>query len=302
MLRITELRLPLDHAEGALRPADRCAARRARRRADGLHRLQACLRRAQEDCDPAHLHRRLRHRRRGRRAGASGRRPACAPGAGHALPVRRPMPRPTSTRRGVRARSWSASAPAACSRRWSWRRWACAPIVLERGKAVRERTQDTWGLWRRGVLDPESNVQFGEGGAGTFSDGKLWSQISDPRHLTRKVLDGVRQGRCAGGDSLRQQAAHRHLSPGRHDREDACRDRSAGRRDPLPAARDRRADRRRRDARCDARIPASSCSPTMSCSRSATARATASRCCTRAACSWRPSRSRSAFASSIRRA
>jgi uncharacterized FAD-dependent dehydrogenase len=64
-----------------------------------------------------------------------------------------------------------------------------APIVLERGKAVRERTRDTWGLWRRGELDPESNVQFGEGGAGTFSDGKLWSQISDPRHLTRKVLE-----------------------------------------------------------------------------------------------------------------
>ena len=63
------------------------------------------------------------------------------------------------------------------------------PIVLERGRAVRERTKDTWGLWRRGVLDPESNVQFGEGGAGTFSDGKLWSQISDPRHLTRKVID-----------------------------------------------------------------------------------------------------------------
>jgi uncharacterized protein len=63
-----------------------------------------------------------------------------------------------------------------------------APIVLERGKDVRRRTQDTWGLWRRQVLDPSSNVQFGEGGAGTFSDGKLWSQISDPRHLTRKVL------------------------------------------------------------------------------------------------------------------
>jgi len=62
------------------------------------------------------------------------------------------------------------------------------PIVLERGRAVRERTKDTWGLWRQGVLDPESNVQFGEGGAGTFSDGKLWSQISDPRYLTRKVL------------------------------------------------------------------------------------------------------------------
>ncbi len=63
-----------------------------------------------------------------------------------------------------------------------------APIVLERGKEVRMRTKDTWGLWRQGVLDPTSNVQFGEGGAGTFSDGKLWSQISDPRHLTRKVL------------------------------------------------------------------------------------------------------------------
>jgi uncharacterized FAD-dependent dehydrogenase len=62
------------------------------------------------------------------------------------------------------------------------------PIVLERGKAVRERTQDTWGLWRKHVLNPESNVQFGEGGAGTFSDGKLYSQIKDPKHLGRKVL------------------------------------------------------------------------------------------------------------------
>lgn len=62
------------------------------------------------------------------------------------------------------------------------------PIILDRGKVVRERTKDTWGLWRRGVLDPESNVQFGEGGAGTFSDGKLYSQIKDPRHLGRKVL------------------------------------------------------------------------------------------------------------------
>ncbi|MGO4552092.1 NAD(P)/FAD-dependent oxidoreductase [Lysobacter sp. 2RAF19] len=63
------------------------------------------------------------------------------------------------------------------------------PIVLERGKAVRERTKDTWGLWRGKVLNPESNVQFGEGGAGTFSDGKLWSQISDPKHYGRKVID-----------------------------------------------------------------------------------------------------------------
>ena len=62
------------------------------------------------------------------------------------------------------------------------------PIVLERGKTVRERTRDTWGLWRKKVLNPESNVQFGEGGAGTFSDGKLYSQIKDPRHLGRKVM------------------------------------------------------------------------------------------------------------------
>jgi uncharacterized FAD-dependent dehydrogenase len=62
------------------------------------------------------------------------------------------------------------------------------PIILDRGKVVRERTKDTWGLWRRGVLDPESNVQFGEGGAGTFSDGKLYSRIKDNRHLDRKVL------------------------------------------------------------------------------------------------------------------
>ncbi|WP_428826452.1 NAD(P)/FAD-dependent oxidoreductase [Azonexus sp. IMCC34842] len=63
------------------------------------------------------------------------------------------------------------------------------PIILERGKAVRERTKDTWGLWRQGKLNPDSNVQFGEGGAGTFSDGKLYSQIKDPLHHGRKVLE-----------------------------------------------------------------------------------------------------------------
>ena len=62
------------------------------------------------------------------------------------------------------------------------------PIILERGTIVRQRTKDTWALWRRGVLSPESNVQFGEGGAGTFSDGKLYSQIKDPKFHGRKVL------------------------------------------------------------------------------------------------------------------
>jgi uncharacterized FAD-dependent dehydrogenase len=62
------------------------------------------------------------------------------------------------------------------------------PIVIERGKPVRERTKDTWGLWRGKGLNPQSNVQYGEGGAGLFSDGKLYSQIKDPRFLGRKVM------------------------------------------------------------------------------------------------------------------
>ena len=62
------------------------------------------------------------------------------------------------------------------------------PLILERGKQVRERTVDTFGFWRKRELNPESNVQFGEGGAGTFSDGKLYSQIKDPKHYGRKVL------------------------------------------------------------------------------------------------------------------
>jgi uncharacterized FAD-dependent dehydrogenase len=69
------------------------------------------------------------------------------------------------------------------------------PIVLERGRDVRRRTQDTWGLWRRKQLVPESNVQFGEGGAGLFSDGKLYSQIKDPKFYGRKVMqEFVRAG------------------------------------------------------------------------------------------------------------
>ena len=63
------------------------------------------------------------------------------------------------------------------------------PLVLERGKAVRERTKDTFNFWRKSKLNTESNVQFGEGGAGTFSDGKLYSQIKDPKHYGRKVLN-----------------------------------------------------------------------------------------------------------------
>ncbi len=82
------------------------------------------------------------------------------------------------------------------------------PIVLERGKAVRERTQDTWALWRKRELHPESNVQFGEGGAGTFSDGKLYSQIKDPRFLGRKVMH---EFVLAGAPEEILYAAHPHI-------------------------------------------------------------------------------------------
>ncbi len=82
------------------------------------------------------------------------------------------------------------------------------PIVLERGKQVRERTQDTWGLWRKNILNPESNVQFGEGGAGTFSDGKLYSQIKDPKFYGRKVIQEFVK---AGAPSEIQYVAKPHI-------------------------------------------------------------------------------------------
>ena len=82
------------------------------------------------------------------------------------------------------------------------------PIILDRGKVVRQRTKDTWGLWRRSEFNSDSNVQFGEGGAGTFSDGKLYCRTKDPRFLGRKVLEEfVRAG--APGDILWE--AHPHI-------------------------------------------------------------------------------------------
>ena len=82
------------------------------------------------------------------------------------------------------------------------------PIVIERGSPVRQRTKDTWALWRKQTLNPESNVQFGEGGAGTFSDGKLYSQIKDPRHLGRKVMNEFVN---AGAPTDILFAAHPHI-------------------------------------------------------------------------------------------
>lgn len=82
------------------------------------------------------------------------------------------------------------------------------PIVLERGKEVRKRTKDTWDLWRKSELNPESNVQFGEGGAGTFSDGKLYTQIKDPQHYGRKV---IKEFVIAGAPEEIQYVSHPHI-------------------------------------------------------------------------------------------
>ena len=190
MLRITELRLPLAHAEGALRTAvlARLGLADAQlheltvfRRAWDARRKSAVVLSYSVDCtlaegvDEAAVLARLAGDRQVRIAPDTGYR-----FVGHAPADFRASGKPRPVVIGF--------GPCGIFAALVLAQMGLAPIVLERGKPVRERTQDTWGLWRRGVLNPQSNVQFGEGGAGTFSDGKLWSQISDPRHLTRKVL------------------------------------------------------------------------------------------------------------------
>ena len=188
LLRITDLRLPLEHADAALRAAviDRLGVDAAEladftvfKRSFDARKKSAVQLIYTVDCELQDLAGVL-----ARHAGDPHIKPAPDTRyhfVGHAstLQSRHTAPRPLVIGFG----------PCGIFAALVLAQMGLRPIVLERGREVRERTRDTWGLWRKGVLDPESNVQFGEGGAGTFSDGKLWSQISDPRHLTRKVLN-----------------------------------------------------------------------------------------------------------------
>jgi uncharacterized protein len=192
MLRITELRLPLDHPEPALREA---VLARLGLADDAVGEIHVFRRghdaRRKSDIQLVYtLDVALRH--------AADEAALLAQGGGD--PTLKPLKPSPDTRYRFVAQAAPGSrqgrlrpvvvgfGPCGLFAALILAQMGLEPLVLERGKDVRRRTQDTWGLWRRGVLDATSNVQFGEGGAGTFSDGKLWSQISDPRHLTRKVL------------------------------------------------------------------------------------------------------------------
>jgi len=182
MIRLTELRLPLNHPEDALRAAvlarlgiadAALKAMQVFRRGYDARKPQAIMLVYTLDCDIADeaevLSRHTGDQRISRAPDTAYRFVARAPGG-----MRRPVVVGTG--------------PCGFMAALLLAQMGFRPLILERGKVVRERTKDTWGLWRRGTLNPESNVQFGEGGAGTFSDGKLYSQIRDPRHYGRKVL------------------------------------------------------------------------------------------------------------------
>ncbi|MDO9403624.1 MAG: NAD(P)/FAD-dependent oxidoreductase [Polaromonas sp.] len=205
MIRLTELKLPLDHAEDALptlaartlglAPADIAAVHVHKRsfdarKADLLQVYIADITLAHASLEPALL---ARHT-----------------GNPHILPSPDMRYRPVGhAPAGLALRPVVVGfGPCGMFAALMLANMGFKPLVLERGKTVRQRTRDTWGLWRKSVLNPESNVQFGEGGAGTFSDGKLYSQIKDPRFLGRQVMtEFVKAG--APADILYE--AHPHI-------------------------------------------------------------------------------------------
>jgi uncharacterized protein len=183
MLRLTDLKLPLGHGEGAIRSAllkrlrigdsDLVGFSVFRRSTDARKKPAITLTYTLdvEVADEARLLKRLARDRNITRA----------PDMNYRFVARAP---PQGTTRPVVI----GAGPCGLFAALVLAQMGFRPIILERGKVVRERTKDTWGLWRRSVLDPESNVQFGEGGAGLFSDGKLHSQIRDRHYHGRKVL------------------------------------------------------------------------------------------------------------------
>ena len=303
MLRLTELRLPLDHSEDALRQAA------LRRLGIGAADLLASRSRAAATT-------RASRRRSGsstRSTWRCGTKPPCSAAA----PATRGSAPAPDTRYRFVARAPEpgrpprpvvvGAGPCGLMAALVLAQMGFRPLILERGQPVRQRTKDTWGLWRRGVLQPESNVQFGEGGAGTFSDGKLYSQIRDPRHLGRKVLEEfVRAG--APEEILWVSKPHigtfRLVTVVEGMRAEIERLGGEYRFGARVADLADRARPRRRAGTC-----AAWCSTTArrsrrptSCWRPATAPATSSPPCSAAAWRWRRSRSRSASASSTRSA
>jgi uncharacterized protein len=182
MLRLTELKLPLEHTQEALRtavltrlgiPSDDLLSLSVARRGYDARRRSAIRLVYAVDIEVRDEAAVLR-----RHGTDTAIRPT--PDTSYRFPVRVTSPRKRPVVIGT--------GPCGLLAALTLAQMGFRPLILERGKLVRERTRDTWGLWRRGILNPESNVQFGEGGAGTFSDGKLYSGIKDPRHLGRRVL------------------------------------------------------------------------------------------------------------------